>query len=211
MVYEISEPTYLTIREDQPLSFSDVFRLKDPLDEIVASYGYELAIVELDLPQAEIAPGTFDQMKADFVRRIKNVSLTSEAAKREFFVAPIMWRLIDYIDDLKVNIELPIHVNDRLKGVIDYLLRVKNRSNIVVIEAKQGELESGFNQLAVEMMAVAEKYPNEDGLYGAVTIGNLWQFGRLRDNIIYKDIGSFRVPEDLEELFSILLGILQEK
>jgi len=51
MVYEISEPTHLTLREDRPLSFSDIFRLKEPLDEIIATYGYDLEVIEIDLPK----------------------------------------------------------------------------------------------------------------------------------------------------------------
>jgi hypothetical protein len=48
-------------------------------------------------------------------------------------------------------------------------------------------------------------------LYGAVTVGDMWRFGLLdRDaKRIVKDIDSFRIPLDLNELFQVFLGVLQ--
>jgi hypothetical protein len=53
----------------------------------------------------------------------------------------------------------------------------------------------------------------QDLLYGAITVGDLWRFGVLQrqQKAIYKDIDSFRVPLDLEDLFKILLGILKPR
>ena len=74
------------------------------------------------------------------------------------------------------------------------------------------DIDKGFTQLAVELIAL-EKY-EEDGanvLFGAVTTGDLWKFGKLEraEKKITKDINSYRVPADLLELFSILIGILK--
>lgn len=48
-------------------------------------------------------------------------------------------------------------------------------------------------------------------IYGAVAVGELWRFGMLDSQKmrIVKDIDSFRVPVDLDELFQLFLGILQ--
>jgi hypothetical protein len=82
----------------------------------------------------------------------------------------------------------------------------------VVIEAKKADMERGFSQLAVEMIAV-DKYIEETDapIYGAVTVGDLWRFGVLdrKEKLILKDIDSYRVPSDLEELFSVFVGILR--
>ena len=50
-----------------------------------------------------------------------------------------------------------------------------------------------------------------DILYGAVTIGNVWIFGILdvKTRTIFQDIGSYTLPDDLEDLISILVGILE--
>jgi hypothetical protein len=47
-------------------------------------------------------------------------------------------------------------------------------------------------------------------LYGVVTIGELWVFGKLEPSTstITRDIGSYTLPDDLAELVRILVGIL---
>ncbi len=101
-------------------------------------------------------------------------------------------------------------VKKNLRGTLDYLIR--SDKNLTVIEAKKGDLEKGFTQLAVELIAVS-KYEDEepDVLFGAVTTGDLWKFGKLRtsNRKIIKDMNTYRVPADMVDLFSILLGILK--
>ncbi len=48
-------------------------------------------------------------------------------------------------------------------------------------------------------------------IYGAITMGELWRFGILdrRSKAISKDLHTYRVPEDFERLFLVILGILQ--
>jgi len=47
-------------------------------------------------------------------------------------------------------------------------------------------------------------------IYGAVSIGELWRFGILnrKNKNILRDLHTYRVPEDIEDLFSIMVGIL---
>ena len=63
--------------------------------------------------------------------------------------------------------------------------------------------------LAVELIASSEII-DQDILYGAVTTGNLWQFGKLDkiEKTIYQDINLFKIPNDLLDLGKVLLGIL---
>lgn len=50
-------------------------------------------------------------------------------------------------------------------------------------------------------------------LYGAVSIGTIWQFSRCdrQNQIITQDLNLYRVPNDLPELMGILVGILGEE
>jgi len=96
---------------------------------------------------------------------------------------------------------------------LDYLIRSKQE--LIVIEAKRGDLDKGFNQLAAELIAL-DKYEenNTNGaLYGAITIGYVWKFGILERSKqhISKDINSYTVPGDIERVFSILVGIISSK
>jgi len=69
-----------------------------------------------------------------------------------------------------------------------------------------------FNQLAAELIAL-DKYEDENDhfLYGAITIGEMWRFSILdrQSQHISKDIHSYTVPEDVEQIFKILIGIIE--
>ena len=140
---------------------------------------------------------------------IPKVSLNSEIAKRELLVAPVLHNIVRNLD-AKLHVEYAIDVDDKLSGSIDYLLRAAHE--LIVIEAKKGDLERGFNQLAVEMIALA-KYEADDTpelLYGAITIGEVWRFAVLdkATKSLAKDVHTYRFPEDLANIFAILNGIL---
>ena len=100
-------------------------------------------------------------------------------------------------------------VNHQLKGTLDYYLQGKG--NLLVIEAKQGDPERGFTQLAVELVAVDKWLEDEiELLYGAISLGEIWRFGILdrQAKQVTQDINWYRVPTDLEDLMAVLIAIL---
>lgn len=137
------------------------------------------------------------------------VSLTSEAARREVLVAPILLE-VAHATQATINIEYRIEVNQYLCGDLDYYLRSSH--NLLVIEAKQADLTRGFTQLAVELIALAQWLEKtESVLYGAVTTGDIWLFGcyEINSSQIIQDLALYRVPADLELVIKALVGILQ--
>ena len=195
------------LQKDRSYSFSDYFDLPNSTEDIVAELGYGYELTRLTLPRAELSH-PLDQLSAMFYRKLPHISLTSEAAKREVMIAPILLELLDYLD-LKIDIEYPVYVNEQLKGNLDYLVR--SQQEFIVVEAKKADMEKGFTQLAVELIAMDQRNDGTgDLLFGAITVGDLWRFGVLSrsQKLISKDIDSFRVPSDLEGLFKVLLGIL---
>ncbi|MEL6472423.1 MAG: hypothetical protein AAFQ74_22090 [Cyanobacteria bacterium J06623_4] len=141
-------------------------------------------------------------------RRLPFVSLTSDAARREILIAPIMLSLIDYTQ-AQLRIEYYVNVSDRLKGSLDYY--IKTPKDLLVIEAKNADLERGFTQMAVELIALDQWIDSaEPVLYGAVSTGDVWQFGRFfrAERRIEQDLTLYRVPADIKELFQALMDIL---
>ncbi|MGB8699855.1 MAG: hypothetical protein WCD18_10605, partial [Thermosynechococcaceae cyanobacterium] len=136
------------------------------------------------------------------------VQLTSETAKREILVAPILSR-VAVICQQVLRIEYALKVNNLLQGNLDYLIR--SNHSLIVIEAKRDDLTRGFTQLATEMIALAMLEETSTVIYGAVTIGNVWIFSLLESgtHTITQDIASYTVPDDLEPLVKILVGILE--
>ncbi len=162
---------------------------------------------ELTLPQSNQG---FEQI-SDLKQKIKSVlslvSLSSETARRETLVSPILLEAIIYCQ-CQLRIEYPLNVNPWLKGNLDYLLRSNN--SVVLIEARKDNLSRGFIQLAVELIALSQVEAQEI-FYGAVTIGNIWQFAKLdtREHHIIQDLNLFKIPDDLEPLVKVLIGILE--
>ncbi len=90
---------------------------------------------------------------------------------------------------------------------------MRSRQSLLVIEAKNDDLTRGFTQLAVELIALAEIEENQSVFYGSVTTGEIWRFGKLerQPNRITQDLKLLRIPDDLEEISSILIGILESE
>jgi hypothetical protein len=88
---------------------------------------------------------------------------------------------------------------------------LQNDQTFLVVEAKNEDLERGFVQLAIEMIAIDQWIESEQPiLYGAISTGNIWQFGQFnrQTRVVIQDLNLFRVPADLDDLLRILVKIL---
>ncbi len=188
--------------------FRNYFEMAYEPDDILAEFDVTLERRSLTLPKANGDFGSIAALKSSLQSRLPYVSLTSEAARREILIAPIVLTLIDYTQ-AQLRIEYSINVSEQLKGALDYYLHTQH--SLLVIEAKNADLARGFTQLAVELIALDQWTTSaEPLLYGAVSTGDVWQFGRLhrQQRRIEQDLNLYRVPADLEELFQILVGLL---
>ncbi len=193
------------LHPDESYTFAKYFELAYDIEDILADLdcGFERALLTLPKIDREILD--INNLHQQIIDGIKYVSITSEQARREFLIAPII-REICCQTQKRVRVEYPIRVNDWLKGTFDYYFQ-----DLLVIEAKRDNLDSGFTQLAVELIAL-DQWTNSDTpiLYGAVTTGNDWRFGEFhrQKRQIIQDIKLYRVPEELEILIGILIGLL---
>ena len=196
-------------KEGKRYTFSDYVDFNYPTEEIVGEFGYSFAFQVLALPEATTYNAdAIRALQATYYKILPQITLTSEIAKREFLIAPILLELVKETDS-KIHSEYPIEIDDKLSGTLDYLIRA--RQELLVIEAKKGELDKGFNQLAAELIALDKCEDTANTiLYGAITIGDMWRFGTLdrQQKHIIKDIHSYRVPEDMENVFRVLMGII---
>jgi hypothetical protein len=196
------------LQADANYSFRSYFELPNDTDEILAEFGYGFRTARLQLPRTPRPLAGLHELQQQIEETLPFVPLTSETAKREILIAPILSRVAVICQQI-LRIEYPLKVNNLLQGNLDYLIRAAQ--SVVVVEAKRDDLTRGFTQLAVEMIALAMLEEAPAVLYGVVTIGNLWIFGVLdRDaKIITQDIGSFTLPDNLEDLVRILVGLLE--
>ena len=199
--------------KDKRYSFSDYFYMGNPSEEIIAELGYHLSFQEIQLPLApDIEQSTVDKLKDFYYRLLPKITVNSEMAKREFMIAPLLHTVVLELD-AKLNIEYPLDIDDKLNGSIDYLIR--SEQDLIVIEAKKGDLDRGFNQLAAEMIALDKYEENNvpETLYGAITIGEVWRFAILdrQSKTIVKDLNLFRFPQDTKDILAIFMGILAKE
>lgn len=192
-------------------TFTDYFKLNLDVEEVATYFGYTFASKNVVLPRTAQAIPWFDDLYDRIQESLPYISLTSEMARREFLIAPVLLDLIRHTQ-VKVKVEFALDVSEQLKGTIDYFIQA--RHHLLVIEAKNADLQRGFTQLAAEMIAIDHwAEPSTQVLYGAVSIGNIWQFGILdrSEKSITQDLNLYRVPADLHELLHILIAIVTEQ
>ena len=198
-------PRTAIIQPDRSYTFADYFKLNFAPQDILAYFGVTLQRRSLKLPQY---PGSLDRLtdlKARIEESLPRLSLTSEMARREFLIAPVLTDILHYTQ-ATLNVEYPVNINHQLKGTLDYLLQ--NQQVFLVIEAKNEDLERGFVQLATELIALDQWVESDQPLMqGAISTGNIWQFGQFdrQSRAITQDLDLYRVPADLEDVLRILI------
>ena len=199
------------ISPDVSYTFADYFKLNAETEEVLAYFGYSFAPQKLALPRAEAPAERLAELRTRLEEGLPLLGLTSETARREFLIAPVLWEAVR-LTQAKIRVEYAIEVDQQLKGAFDYFLQ--GRGAFLVVEAKNADLTRGFTQLAVELIAL-DKLQEEpcEMLYGAVSIGEIWQFGQLQrqQRAIQQDLNLYRVPGDLTEVLNILIGTLNQR
>jgi len=198
------------IDRNSSYTFYDYFKMNIKIEDLVAFFGYTLTRERLILPQQPMTVDLTD-FKQEVQQSYKFINFNNEGSRREFLIAPVLLKLTKYTSQpIRISVEEAIEVNNLLKGTLDYY--ITSQRNLVIIEAKDVDLVRGMKQLATELIAL-DLLPTQQEmgvLYGAVSIGEDWRFMCLDRNtkLITEDLKLYRVPEEVELLLAILLGLL---
>ncbi len=146
----------------------------------------------------------------------------SEKAKSELLVSPVLAqarKLTDRAVQLFSGEEFNVDQARGLNGFCDFLFTKSiNRFSIespvlMLVEAKRGEIESGWGQCVAEMVAAQIYNQNHEQtipvVYGCVTSGRLWQFFKLEDNRITIDPTNYSLLP-VQRILGILKWILSQ-
>jgi hypothetical protein len=193
------------LNPEENYTFAKFFELAYDIEDVLADLNCQFSRSSLTFPIAHNL-ADLSNLREQIEDGIQYVGITSEQARREFLIAPII-RHVCRQTQQTVKVEYPITVNHWLKGTLDYYFR-----DLLVIEAKRDNLENGFTQLASELIALDQWTKSEKPiLYGAVTTGNDWRFGTFdrATRLITQDLKLYRVPEELEILVGLLIGLIQ--
>ena len=193
---------------DGPLTFADYFRLNLLVQDVLSELGYDFETTRMQHPLSDIDPLRTERLRTTFEESMPCLTLTSEIARREFLIAPMLLEVVHYTSS-QVRSEYSIDAGLQLKGSLDYL--ILGRQQMLVVEAKNEDLTRGFMQLAVELVALEKVFDQGgDVLYGAVSTGTSWQFGTLNraTKLVTQDLQTHRVPDDMDVVLKTLVGVL---
>ncbi|MEM1253867.1 MAG: hypothetical protein AAGI69_15665 [Cyanobacteria bacterium P01_H01_bin.21] len=197
------------IHPEKSYTFSKIFELKIEPKDLANHFGYSFSRKKLNLSQYQENLDRINQLKDRIEEILPYASLSSETARRELLISPLILDLVHYTKS-EILIEYSIKVNEQLQGYLDYFLA--NTNSLLVTEAKKEDLDYGMTQLMAELIALEQwqEDKKQEALIGAVTTGKIWEFARLNRNekTIEQGLESYRVPEDIEPLMRILVQTL---
>jgi len=196
----------------QSYTFSKYFELRFESGELAEEFGYKLRRQEIHFPAFKGEMAFLADLQKRLQEVLPHVALTSELARREILISPVVTELIRFTR-AELRIEYPLKISSYLQGSLDYLLRMDENHALLVIEAKRDDIESGFTQLLTELIAIDqwEKSPENDLIVGAVSTGSVWQFGTLnrKTKLFTQGLNAYLVPQNLDSLMRALVSILQ--
>jgi hypothetical protein len=149
------------------------------------------------------------------------VAQSTEKARSEFIIAPILGEVRRHLVgkvSLFSGVEFAVEEESGLTGICDFLFSRSSQNLFVeapvlsVVEAKNESFKQGIAQVGAEMVA-AQIFNQREGhplerVFGAVTIGDEWQFFKLEQQVLYVDNKRYDLDE-LPEILGILIWMLE--
>lgn len=144
----------------------------------------------------------------------------SEAAVCEAIVFPILREVYrSYGDKLTLWSHKVLIYDAKLSGIPNYILakrsplgkQVFERPFLVAVEAKKDDFVEGWGQYLAEMLAMQKiNEPSEtQTIFGIVSNGKLWEFGKLEGNLFTQNIAAYTLVE-LERLLGAIAYVFRQ-
>lgn len=143
----------------------------------------------------------------------------SEFAICENLIYPVLkeiWK--SYCSKLTLWSHQSLIYNDKLSGFPEYILAKRSslgkvifdKPYLLLVEAKQDKFDEGWGQCLAEMVAAQKLNENPElVVFGIVSNGKIWQFGKLTGETFTKNI-TFYSFQDLDKLFAVVNYIFQQ-
>ncbi|NET44419.1 hypothetical protein [Okeania sp. SIO2B3] len=194
------------------MAFSDFKTISDVQKKYRIKYSEENFIVS-----QELLPS--DSFIKDFEFNKEHIDLfASEASRSETIISPLLREVYKkYYQKYSFWIRKSISYDEILSGTPDYLFSrrselgktVLEKPIVIVVEAKKNDFEQGWGQCLAELLASQKINDNfSRAVYGIVTDGNLWQFGKLVADTFIKDSGNFTI-DNLLRVYGAVENLVQ--
>jgi hypothetical protein len=195
------------------MPFSSYKSISAVLKKFQIKYVQTNFVLETEFPVKDDFKSELDLLFTDGV--IDN----SESAICENLIYPVLkevWKF--YRSKLTLWSHQTLIYDEDLSGVPDYIVTQRNPLATIVfdkpyflaVEAKQDKFEEGWGQCLAEMIAVQRINDDlEKTVFGIVSNGKVWQFGKLNANIFTRSRNLYTI-EELDKLFAAVNYIFQQ-
>jgi fido (protein-threonine AMPylation protein) len=192
------------------------------LSEVIQKFG--LKINEQSGLFANVQEEDYSDLLATILRENVDlaVSINTEKARSEMIISPILLeirRKLNYEISFFSGVDFNVDSQNGLNGFCDFLISLSKEQLfirapiITLVEAKNENLKSGLAQCIAEMVA-AHLFNEQQGnsikiIYGAVTIGTIWQFLKLEEKVVSIDLSEYYI-RDVKKILGILLSAIKQ-
>ena len=194
------------------MAFSDFKRVSEVQEKFRIKY------ITNDFFKIEAASPSA-QFLQEFKFTMENVNVfSSEASRCEAIIFPVLKEAYKaYANTYALWIREPITYDETLNGTPDYLVATKSELGmtvvgtplIIAVEAKKNDFEQGWGQCLAELVAAQKINDNLDfPVYGIVSDGERWQFGKLVADTFIQNRTSFSI-DNLPTLFGAINAIFK--
>jgi hypothetical protein len=190
------------------MAFSDYKHIAHVQQEFTITYREEAFLVphETPVPEPFLAELRFNKEHFD--------AYSSEAARSELLIFPLLREVYKpHAHQCSLWIQKTLTYDNNLTGTADYLVATRSPLGktvlatplLIAVEAKKNDFEQGWGQCAAELVA-AQRLNGDDTVpvYGIVTDGRFWEFGKLVGNIFSQHSEAYSVDQ-----LALLFGVLQ--
>lgn len=189
------------------MAFSDFKSVEQVLEKYPLILKREKFLPDVHL---ELPPWFLDNL--NFALR-RQAAQESEIFFRESIIFPFLQQAWKRHQKLKLWLNVPLFYSSELAGEPDYLVslwpegvisKLVNQPLLAVMEAKKQDFEGGWAQCLAAMIA-CQKINSTTPLtiYGIVTTGLTWRFGKLENNVFTEDLLSYSIDTP-EKAFGLL-------
>jgi hypothetical protein len=150
------------------------------------------------------------------------VAINTEKARSEMIISPVLLELrrkLNYQISLFSGIDFNVDPERGLNGFCDFLISLSQEQIFVrapvvtLVETKNENLKSGLGQCIAEMIAAQEFNRQKQNqqikiVYGVVTIGTIWQFLQLENQVVSIDLTEYYI-KDVTKILGILISTIK--
>ena len=172
--------------------------------------------------EVSLEPSKQFLQELEFSQRHLNI-FRSDGARCEAVIYPILREVYKaYAEDYVLWIKEPLAYDATLSGTPDYFVATKSEFGkpvigtplVILVEAKKNDFEGGWGQCLAAMIAAQKinaQEVNGDAMfpvYGIVTDGVMWQFGKLVGDTFTENLTPFSLG-DMPRLFGAIDAVFK--